>query len=166
MRKIVTGAGLAVILLAFGCKTTKLVSSEVKVETAKKSESVVMADISRRLETTYYGDTISGRVPLPYLTKKPLYIPIESGGIKLELSLTDSSAEYRVISKPVARSTLSVVDSSSLVTLTQETASVVQIERESTKKSTWYPWWIWLATILAIAAGVIWVIIKKSIIPN
>lgn len=157
MRKLVTGARWAVILMiCFSCKSSKQASSLKKEESKRIEEKAIKVTASRRLETEYLGDSLTGRMPLPYTVPYRTSFKVESSGINLELTLQDSTIEYRAVAKPVARSSLSREDSSYQQLKLEEFQQVTQTE-ESTKKKTGFPWWIW--PILAIGT-VIGILIK------
>jgi len=150
MRLLVTGAGLAVILLIVGaCKSSKQASSQQTEELSRYEEQAIQAGISRRLETDYLGDTLRGRMPLPYTVPRSASYQIQADGITLDLTLSDSTISYTAIAKPVARSTLIQEDSSSVSSRSSEDYLLRENESK-TKKKTGLPWWIWPVLIVVL----------------
>jgi hypothetical protein len=153
MRILATGAGIAAILLiSFSCKTTKQSSTLTSEESRRTEERVTLSQVSRRLETEYLGDSLIGRMPLPYTVPRAVSFQVESGGINFDISLQDSTLDFKAVAKPVARSKLSWGDS----TYQEEKLEDIQsatTEETSTKKKTGFPWWLWplLAVVAALA---------------
>jgi hypothetical protein len=84
MRILVTGAGLAVTLLVFSCKSTRQVYEEQRVEIDRSEQEVIQSSVSRLLETEYFGDSLTGRVPLPYTVPRSARYQINAGGVSLD----------------------------------------------------------------------------------
>jgi hypothetical protein len=155
MKLLATGAGLAVILLiCIGCKTTKQTSRQLKEEYSRKQETSIQATMSRKLETEYLGDSLKGRMPLPFTVPRSVSYQLESGGITLDITLSDSTITYQSVAKPVARSRLSQADTTFSLDKVKE--DLARIEEESTyKKKLGIPWWIWPILILMIFLAVL-----------
>lgn len=154
MRILVTGAGIAAALMVSSCSTKKQFFEEQTLDAKRTEQSESAVQVSTRLETEYLGDILTGRVPLPYTVPRAATYQIESGGITLDITLTDSTLEYRAEAKPVARSTLIREDSSFQSSNAIEETLLVDNKKE-TKKTTGLPWWIWPALILVIALGLL-----------
>lgn len=154
MRLLVTGAGIAAVLLISSCKSTRQVYEEQKLESSRKEETSIVGNVSRSLETEYLGDSLIGRMPLPYTVPRAAQYQIESGGITLDLTLSDSSLSYRAVAKPVARSTLIQEDSTSQTSKLNEDGLLVE-KKSETKKKVGLPWWIWPILIVVLLLTVL-----------
>ena len=141
-------------LTVTGCSTKKQFFEEQTLEAKRTEQSEAVAQVSKRLETEYFGDMLTGRVPLPYTVPRAASYQIESGGITFDITLKDSTLEYRSEAKPVARSRLIQEDSSTQST--KASADILLAENtKETRKTTGLPWWIWPALILVIALGLL-----------
>ncbi len=154
MRILVTGAGVAATLLVMSCSVKKLVTSEQTMQASRTEEKVIEASLSRKLDWEYLGDSLSGRVPLPYTVPKPASYQIYAGGVTLDVTLRDSTLEYRSVAKPVARSRLIQEDSAHSITQVNEEI-LVQEKQSEVKKRVGLPWWIWPILILVIALAIL-----------
>lgn len=154
MRRLITGAGLAVALMGSGCSTKKQLYQERTLDAKRTEQAESSVQVSSVLKTEYLGDLLTGRVPLPYTVPSSASYQIQSGGITFDITLTESTLEYRAEAKPVARSTLIRGDSSSEFSRAQEDL-LMQEEHTSIKKQIGVPWWIWPALILVIALGLL-----------
>lgn len=162
MRLLVTGAGLAAILLVSSCKSTRQVYEEMRMESSRKEESAIMGNVSRQLETEYLGDSLIGRMPLPYTVPRPTQYQVEAGGITLDVTIQDSTLTYRAVAKPVARSTLVQEDSTSKTSKLNEDGLLVETRKE-TKKKVGFPWWIWPILIVVLILLVLGMLRKIKI---
>lgn len=153
--RIATGAGIAVILLfGMACKSSKHTSTSHAEELHRSEEQLIQAGASRRLDTDYLGDTLLGRVPLPYTVPRSANYQIKAGGINLDVTLQDSTLIYKAVAKPVARSTL-IQEDTTFQRRKLDESSAVLIQEEKTKKKTGFPWWIWPILILVIVLAIL-----------
>ncbi|WP_143960233.1 hypothetical protein [Litoribacter populi] len=145
--------GLAVALALGGCTSTRVVSTHDQEE----KSLIEVARENTRIDTEYFGDILKGDYPLKPLSEIPQVIRTQSGGMELELSITDEGVTYRAKAKPVARSTLSSEKSG-------ETYSHNWSERSEdskvTRKSWRLPWWVYLLALGSVAVGVLRVLNK------
>jgi len=151
----ITGAGIAVILLiSFSCKSSKQTTSELKEETKRTEQTAITAHLSGRTDIEHIGDSLIGRMPLPYTVPRSVRFQVESGGINLDITLQDSTLTYQAVAKPVARSTLIQADSTYTERKLEETYALT-VQKESTQKKIGFSWWIWPALMLVIALVVL-----------
>lgn len=155
MRYLITGAGIAVVLLCSSCSLTRNLKAYAEWKQSRSEYQAIDFQANSKLVTEYLGDSLTGRLPLPYMVPRSSTWQIQSGGITMDVTLKDSTLEYRTVAKPVARSTLSKSDTVRSETRAVEESSVIQITTEE-KKRVGLPWWIW--PILALV--VILVILK------
>ncbi|MDO9554529.1 hypothetical protein [Rhodonellum sp.] len=156
-RDWVTGLGIVVIVLASSCgsvRRLKASKSDHQKETAKSSERKTISE----LKSFTFGDTLAGMVPLPFKLNRPFVIPVESAGIKLELTLTDSTISYTAVAKPVARSTLSYREDVK-ETETHKERVTEETTSEVIKKRALIPWWFWILIALILAG---WILLKTT----
>ena len=152
VRLIIT---LVLALLIFSsCKTVKRSSSQSSQSSRTETEAI-LTNRELKLETLNYGDTLRGLVPIRIPRgSAPITIPVESQGIALELTLTDSTVGYRAVAKPVARSQLSWEENQ-----TEDRRRETEEQSSETatveKKSRGFPWWVWLIAIVAAALAVL-----------
>lgn len=154
MRMTITGVVLVVALLLSGCSLTKSLKSFSEWRSQRHEQSAVMAQVTRTLTTEYLGDSIAGRVPLPYTVPRPTSFQVEAGGISLDVTISDSTVTYQSIARPVARSTLNYADSS--YQNREQSALVNEIRQEEEKKKrTGFPWWMWLLIIVVMLGAAV-----------
>lgn len=162
MRLLVTGAGIAAVLLVGSCKSTRHVYEEQKMESSRKEESSIVGNVSRQLNTEYLGDSLTGRMPLPYTVPRSAQYQVKAGGITLDLTIQDSTLTYRAVAKPVARSTLIQEDSTSQTTKLNEDGLLVE-KKSETKKKVGLPWWIWPILLVVLLLTVLGLLRKFKI---
>lgn len=144
---------IALLLVLSSCKTVKRSSSQSSQSTRTETEAI-LTNRELKVETLNYGDTLQGLIPIRIPRgSDPITIPVESGGIALELTLTDSTVGYRAVAKPVARSQLSYGESKT-EDRRRETEERSEQASDVEKKSRGFPWWIWVVVILAAALAV------------
>lgn len=149
--RIISGAGIAAILLVLGCRTVREVKSLETSDSTRKEESAISTSRSSKEEIEYLGDFLTGRMQLPFTVPKPFTYQVDGGGTTLEFTISDSTVSYRTEAKPVARSTLSYSDSSGTEVKLEESA--VSVSKSETKtKRTGFPWWIWLIGVIVLAS--------------
>lgn len=150
-RAIKIGLLISLCLLLLSCKSKKLTTTSNEKIIDKSVITVKEKEVTQS-ETKHYGDTLKGIVPLPKLSDKPVLITVESGGQKLELSVTENSLAYKATPKHIATTTLYSVKESD----TKAVADVVQVRSEKTVKpeKVWRPPWWWYAIAAGIVVGV------------
>lgn len=136
------------LLSLVACKTVKRSDSRTATE---RSQEVFIQSNRLSYEVEWFGDGLKGKIPMPILSCTPVTIPIESDGISLELTLTDSHLGYQVSSKAVGRER---IRSDLLVEQSNHRESEQTSEKEVHRRSS-LPWWIYLVigTILIIGLG-------------
>ena len=98
MKKVViVGCGMLVLS---GCGSHKKTVERNAAVTVVKSEMKGVQAMNVT-ETTRYGDTLKGSVPLVELTEVPVTYNVESGGTELEITATKGKLTYKVIPKAV-----------------------------------------------------------------
>ncbi len=149
MRLLITGAGIAVALLCSSCSMTRNFKAYAEWKQSRVQHEAIDFQANRKLVTEYLGDSLSGRLPLPYTVPRSGTWQINSGGITLDVTLKDSTLEYRTVARPVARSTLSKSDSVKSETRLNEEA-LGSHEYKGDKKRVGLPWWIWPVIALIV----------------
>jgi hypothetical protein len=147
--------------LLLGCGSSKTKTTATTKTTSKAVVTSTIKEVSS-IETKYYGDTLKGKIPLPKLTEKPTVISFESGGTKLDVTLTDNSFSYKVTPKHVATTTINSVKESD----TKAVADVEQVQEVKTVKieEPWRPPW-WSYVIVIVIIGGAFYYIKTKINP-
>jgi len=142
---------IIVLCLMLGCRGSKAVATSATKTTDK---SVVTASTKEtvKAEIKHFGDTLKGTVPLPELTAKPVNFNFESGGQKLEFSLTESSLAYKATPKHLTTTMIHSVKESDI----KAVADVEQVKETKTVKivKPWRPPWWWYVIGLAVLYGV------------
>ena len=152
---------IIVLCLMLGCRGSKAVATSATKTTDK---SVVTASTKEtvKAEIKHFGDTLKGTVPLPKLTATPVNIQVESGGQKLEFSLTESSLAYKATPKHLTTTTIHSVKESDI----KAVADVVQVQETKTVNivKPWRPPWWWYVIAATVLYG-IYVSIKYQLNP-
>lgn len=140
------GLLLILCLLFASCGSKKSLSrneSRQEIETV----STIRMETQRETSTEIYGDTLTGEIPIPELTEKPLEIPVESNGIQLNLKLQKGKMSYTVVAKPVGNITERATGKTAGSNETNEFSNSSE-EEESSRKAKGLPWWLLLPGIL------------------
>lgn len=150
------GVWVAVMLLMAGCGTKKIVSDSHRENFSKEeSSSEKLSSRAERLEQ--YGDSLSGRFPLPLQLPSgiggmrfPMNFQASSSGIDLDFTFDGTGISYHATAKPTSKTTVSELTyeserESKLEATVKEESKEVEIERG-------FPWWIPLVLFLILAA--------------
>ena len=163
------GAWVAVILLLMGAscrsKQKSLLKKEMVTYQQQTSESHTL---DRALSVEHFGDTLWGRVPLPFSSPvapgaTPLIIPVSSSGINLELTVDSEGITYRAIAKPMAKMTVQETETQTSKSGTSEAVVKEVIKNKEVKQEV--PWWLILIGILLVLILVAWRILKNHFNP-
>ncbi len=138
---------LAVLLLS--CRSTKETVKVKSIDTSKIQHTVQKEQL---IEVA--NDTLTGVVPLPKLSNKPIQLVFGSSGTKLNLHLTDTSAAYQVTTKANKR----------IYTKEQKNTDIQKNEKLTVEavvqKTPWRPPW-WLSGVIVLLLIAIRYLIKK-----
>ncbi len=151
MKKIlIIGCGIVVLT---ACGSSKKTSSHKEAISILSTETKGVHAI-KSLETTRYGDTLKGSVPLFELTETPVKYEVESGGMLLEITTKKGELTYKVIPKAI-ETTKQLIETKELEKSTTDLASITE-NQTTTKREQWRPpWWTYILFLLAgLAAGV------------
>lgn len=148
MKKTILILVLTLVLTACGSHKKTFERKEVTniVQTETKGVHAI-----KTTETTRYGDTLQGSIPLPELTEKPVVIEVESGGTKLKLITQKGKISYEVIPKAI-ETTKTTEETNEDAKSTITVASTLQENSVDDKKQWRPPWWLFLITFLAGAS--------------
>lgn len=124
--------------------------------TESEEKELIYLNSSGHFEQFQFGDSLTGRIPLPPLGTVPVVIPVSGKGISLELSITDTELSYNAVSRPVARSKLSY-GSQEVYGRTENQSGNSVSEESSVRKSNnlWFRIVMWASLIL-----ILWVLWK------
>lgn len=148
MRRITTFA-LVMLLLSLGaCKIVKRSDSRTAIE---RNQEAWITSSRLNYEIEWFGDGLKGKIPMPILSATPVTIPIESDGISLELTLTDSHLSYQASSKAVGRERIT----SDLLDQQSNHWESEQNSNQEVHRRSSLPWWMYLVigTVLIIGLG-------------
>jgi hypothetical protein len=165
------GVWVAVALTLSGCGALKKSKSVAKLE-SRQSVEHVSREVSRETVLEVYGDTLAGRVPLPFTITgldrpgimSPIRVPVKSQGIDLELLIDQAGISYRVVAKPTSKLREStkeadVMSSSSAIISSTE-------ERLEVEKKRGLSWWVIIAAVLIFAFfWMAWRLLNKYLKP-
>lgn len=142
-----------VLTVSSGCRVLK------KKERSERSESQseLKLDLSTKkqtLEVLHFGDTLRGISPV-IRDGRPQRIQSESAGVKLDITLTDSTISYQVTAKPVAKESfkIDIEDVQAHIEASEEKTSETA---EKEVKSSGIPWWLYLIGALLIVGWLAW----------
>lgn len=144
--------GVALIGLSSCGSTKRVTSSQVEVVEEKQEKTFEKETVFQVID--YYGDTMSGTIPLRPLSQIPQVIPVRSTGIDLELTLTDTGLTYKAVARPVARSSLTKETEKATESdykKTEETSEKVTEKRKAFS----LPWWIYGIVITAMIIAIL-----------
>jgi hypothetical protein len=163
------GAWVAVILLLVGVscrsKQKSLLSKEMTAYHQHTSETQTQ---NRALSVEQFGDTLRGRVPLPYPSPNmpgimPFRIPVQSSGISLEFTLDSTGISYQAIAKPVAK--VQIQESASQTQEVSQSEAVLKEEIKQKEVKQGIPWWLILLGVLLVVAILAWRVFKINFKP-
>lgn len=163
------GAWVAVTLLLIGAscrsKSTALLKRDSVSYQQQSSESSTR---DRALSTEHFGDTLWGRVPLPFLSPQvpgvnTTVIPVKSAGIDLTLTIDSTGITYEVIAKPVSKTT--ITETETKTESKSKSEAVVSEKQKSKEVKQGIPWWLILIGILLVLILVAWRILKNHFNP-
>lgn len=155
------GAWVAVILLLIGTscrsKSTALLNKEVVAYQQQTSES---SSRDKVLTYEHFGDTLRGRVPLPFLQPSapgvgPLVFPVKSSGIDLEFTLDSTGISYRAVAKPVAKVSIRETETKAQQSSTAQVILKEELKTKEVKQG--FPWWLILIGVLLLLS---WIAIR------
>lgn len=145
---------LFLLLVLSSCRTVRKSTAESSRSSRIETEAIQVGR-ELKLERFEFGDTLTGLIPIRIPRgSPPVTIPVESGGIVLELTLTDSTVGYRAVARPVARSQLSYGENKT-EDRRRETEDRSETTEEVERKSRGFPWWVWLIAVIAAALAVL-----------
>ncbi|WP_047789447.1 hypothetical protein [Tenacibaculum mesophilum] len=140
---------LLLTVLLFSCRGTK---NTVKVKSEDKSTIQLTAKKEQLIEVV--NDTLTGIVPIPKLSNKPIQLVFGSSGTKLNLHLTDTSAAYQVTTKVNKRTYTKEQTDTDIQKDEKLAVEVVE------QKTPWRPPW-WLGGVIVLLLIAIRYLIKK-----
>lgn len=163
------GAWVAVMLLLISgsCVSKKKSVSSVESSQYHQHDSESQTQ-NRALSLEQFGDTLRGRVPLPYPSPlmpgiSPIRIPVQSSGISLELTLDSAGISYQAIAKPVAKVQIQESESHTKETTQSEAVLKEEVKQKEVKQG--IPWWLILLGVLIGLAMVAWRVFKNQFKP-
>jgi N-acetylmuramoyl-L-alanine amidase len=132
------------LMLSCGSKKKVVERTEEKVNEITR---ITKEEVLNNSETVFFNDTLIGSLPIPEIkTERKIVIPIESSGLKVDLKLTNGKLDYKVIAKPVSKT------STSDKTLKEQSTKNITSEKQASKRDkevtrfNWF-WWLLLVTI-------------------
>jgi hypothetical protein len=145
--------GILILLLIISMVACGAKKRIVKQHTQKRVTAVIDSQTQRSttIIKAIKPDTLKGDFPLPVLTDKPLVVNVNSGGVKLKLSITKNKVKYHVVPKDkgVIKKTENVIKKVKANTKTAVKTQSVAVN----KTKSWPPFYVYIIAVLILIAG-------------